>query len=860
MTNSEKKEARVAIIVPVYNDEKYLATCIESILFQTVDYWEALFIDDASYDSSAAIVETYSKQDSRIRLLKNEKNSSAWVARAKGILNISDTVEYILFADADDTLQPNMVERAYKVMSKNPVDILHFGSNVENCSHVSRTRIQNYTQYLQPPVGYLNGREIFDSFVSRDFEGHLWNKMFNAKLLQDVIKHMGQDRILPKAQDKVLYWAVCWSKPDLTYRGIADRLYNYNYGLGVEGRDSSLTLDAFRQYLCQAWTENAIAEVMAEHPNEASKYAGVIEKSRYNLVRHSVRNLMRLSLKDRAEGINMALSYWNTKLDAARLVCALAENTWEDRVTAERIIKSTLINKTDTIKNIHTIGTYYHRMDNGGIQRVIAQIIGVWHELGYNVVLFTDCDPTENDYDLPEYVKRVKIARPSSKCKNTNYVERGMSFAKLLLENEVDCMVYHSYFSDVLLYDECICKSLGIPFVIYMHNIFTKFLFTNEEKFATVACNSELADGIVCLTEPDRTWWGKFNGNVHVVINPLTFDIEKTQFAPRNNKNILFLGRMEELSKRPNDAISIAKKVIEKIPEAKMYMVGSTDNQKYMEGLQNRINRLHLENNIILCGYHKDVSQYYDDCSVFLSCSAYEGFMLTLCEAMSYGLPIVMYKLPYLATTQNNGGIVEVDQNDVDAAAESIVELFSNTDKLIDIGNKGHDFLKLLYKVDIKEQWGNIFNSLYSNNREFVPDNDKEVARMIVEDFYIGVKNRIVEDLSAVNEKQDKLIKQCRAQLDMLKLDMGILETILGESNSTVSTATKDDLSVLNKNIKKMVVALEKNNDEIAKLQKDKRVINRDLQAVLNSRSYKIGRIVTYIPRKIRDFFRRGNK
>lgn len=444
MDNSNKRSACVAIIVPVFNDEKYLETCINSILVQTVDYWEAIFVDDASSDASVGIVESYAARDSRIRLLKNAVNSSAWVARAKGILNISDSVEYILFADADDTLQPNMVERAYKVMMKRPVDILHFGSNVENCSNVSRTRIRNYTQYLQPPVCFLNGRQVFDSFVSRDFEGHLWNKMFNAKLLQDVVSHIGPDRVLPKAQDKVLYWAVCWSKPDLTYRGIADRLYNYNYGLGVEGRDSALTLEAFKQYLCQAWTENAIAEIMAEHPEEAAKYADVLEKSRYNLVRHSVRNLMRLPIKDRAAGIDMALSYWNARLDAARLVSAVAENTWNDRMTAAQILKNTAICRMQKESgNIKTIGTYYHRMDNGGIQRVIAQIIGEWHNLGYNIVLFTDCDPTENDYDLPEYVTRVKIDRPSSRCKSTNYFERGMSLARLIEEYDVDCMVYH---------------------------------------------------------------------------------------------------------------------------------------------------------------------------------------------------------------------------------------------------------------------------------------------------------------------------------------------------------------------------------------------------------------------------------
>ena len=59
--------------------------------------------------------------------------------------------------------------------------------------------------------------------------------MFKVDLLQDVIRDLGVERVLPKAQDKVLYWAACWQRENLIYRGVPDRLYNYNYGQGVEG-------------------------------------------------------------------------------------------------------------------------------------------------------------------------------------------------------------------------------------------------------------------------------------------------------------------------------------------------------------------------------------------------------------------------------------------------------------------------------------------------------------------------------------------------------------------------------------------------------------------------------------------------
>lgn len=862
MEKNNKNAARVAIVIPVYNDEQHLVNCIESILQQTAEYWEAVFVDDASTDNSVQIIERYERAEPKIRLFKNSANSSAWVARAKGILNISDSVQYILFADADDTLQPDMVESAYKAMLERPVDILHFGTNVICNGRADKKAIEKYSQYLQPPVAFLSGRKIFDSFVERSFEGHLWNKMFDAHLLQDTVNRIGPDRVLPKAQDKALYWAVCWSKPDLTYRGIATRLYNYNYGAGVEGNDSQLALADYKQYLCQAWTENVIAEIMRAHP-EAAEYGAVLEKSRYNLLRHSIRNLMRLPFHDRSAGLDMALSYWNDAMDPARIACALAEFTWGNRMDAAEMVKGSSLNRiTAPDAGIKTVGTYYHRMDNGGIQRVIVNVVEMWRRLGYNVVLFTDCDPSENDYELPAYVKRVKIALPSSKCRNTDYVERGMSLAKLIKENGVDCMVYHSYFSDVLLYDICVCKGLNVPFVLYVHNVFTKFLFELEAKFSTVARAAELADAVVCLSETDKCWWGNFNDNVHSVLNPLSFKLDPETVAERDNHNILFLCRMVEFPKRPGDAITIAKKVIAKIPDAKLYMVGSTDNKRYMDRLQNRINKLQLENNIVLCGFHKDVEEFYQSCSVFLSCSAFEGFPLTLCEAMSYGLPVVMYELPYLETAKNNEGIISVKQCDTDAAVDAIVGLFSDREKLIATGNKGKEFLENMYRQDLVAQWKDVFGTLFAPRSAEDNAQNRIIAKMLIEDYYAGVasRNKDMDAASSINKRQDELIKQCRSQLDLLKAGLGDLEKILGSGGSAASSLTKNEITAVNANLSKVVSALEETNRETTKLRKEKAAINGDLQAILNSRSYKIGRLITYFPRKIRDFFKRQKK
>lgn len=827
----------VSIIIPMYNDEEFVVKCLESVKFQTANFWEAWIIDDCSTDSSVKIAENFCADDLRFHILKNEKNSSAWICRAKGILASSESVKYIMFADADDSLALNAVERVVELMERDPVDILHFGTNCDNCG-------KKYLEYLQPPIKKLYGREVFDSFVERSFEGHLWNKMFDAQLLRDTINHVGAELYLPKAQDKVLYWAVCWQRNDLTYRGVGDKLYNYNFGQGVEGGKDELTLEQYRQYLYQANAENVITDIMNEHPEDIGEYSGIMEKSRYNLARHSARNWFRVCGNEKKSALEETAKFWNRPLDSARLVCGLAEFSWNNNMELSQLAGETgLFKTTKKPGDIKVIGTYYHRMDNGGIQRVIAELVKYWHESGYEIVVFTDNDPQPEDYELPEYVTRVRIDRPASKCAAGNYFERGMSFARLIQEYNVDCMVYHSYFSDVLLYDTLICKSMNVPFVLYYHNVFSRYLRYNDPKFSSIPEYSKLADALVCLDKTSAEWWKCFNGNVHTVLNPLTFDLESTPVAERNNHNILFLGRLVEEAKHPLDSIDIIAKVVEKIPDAKLYIVG-TGEKKYLEKLNNRIAEFNMQGSVIMCGFDNDVTKYYLKSSVFLCCSSHEGFPMTLVECMSFGLPLVMYDLPYLTIAENNDGIISVPQRDTEAAAEEICRLLEERDTLISTGNAGRAYLEEMYKTDIDAQWDNIFNSINNFTPDYGSKENIMLANVIVNDYSDGAKasTKNNERLKFVEEKLEwnrKELKKNEHKVNVKFSDVPVLRDTI-----------KVEFASCKNEIKKM-------NSELMKSYAESKRYLEEIYSIRASFSYKLGRFITWLPRMIRGLFKK---
>ncbi|MES9697320.1 glycosyltransferase [Bacillus sp. JJ927] len=100
----------MSVIIPVYNAEKYITQCIESLLNQTLRECEFIFINDGSTDNSEKIIEDYKKINDRITLI-NQENQGVSIARNRG-LDVS-TGEYVGFVDADDYIEKDMYEMLY---------------------------------------------------------------------------------------------------------------------------------------------------------------------------------------------------------------------------------------------------------------------------------------------------------------------------------------------------------------------------------------------------------------------------------------------------------------------------------------------------------------------------------------------------------------------------------------------------------------------------------------------------------------------------------------------------------------------------------------------------------------------------
>jgi len=114
----------ISIIIPVYNCDKYLDTCIQSILMQSFSNFEVICIDDNSTDNSLFILERYAKKDERIKILINDENKGSGYSRNKA-LDIANG-KYIFFLDSDDWIEDETLEFLYNRCEKDDLDVIMF--------------------------------------------------------------------------------------------------------------------------------------------------------------------------------------------------------------------------------------------------------------------------------------------------------------------------------------------------------------------------------------------------------------------------------------------------------------------------------------------------------------------------------------------------------------------------------------------------------------------------------------------------------------------------------------------------------------------------------------------------------------
>ena len=257
-----------SIVIPAYNVERYLRSCLQSVENQEFGDYQVVIVDDASTDGSLVIAEEYASKDDRFSVVSHGENRGLHLARKTGVENANG--EYVLFLDSDDELASGVLDALHARISADPVDILHFGAKVVPHGAVLECECNALEKSLNGEVGKRIGNEILQTIFDEDFgyvqDWRMIQRVFHAPLLRRAFSEM-EDARLERAEDSYECFVACaLAESADTYDACIG--YVYHYGRGITGT-SKIDADRY-DFFCSSFSAciKAAERFAAEHPSD----------------------------------------------------------------------------------------------------------------------------------------------------------------------------------------------------------------------------------------------------------------------------------------------------------------------------------------------------------------------------------------------------------------------------------------------------------------------------------------------------------------------------------------------------------------------------------------------------------------
>lgn len=255
----------VSVITPVYNREKYLVECVESILKQTYQNFEFIIIDDKSIDNTLKIAKNYALKDSRIKLLENDKNIGATLSFNRG-LNISKG-SYIARMDSDDISLPERLQKQVEIFEGwkdlealgsgailidsegREIKRKQFPSDFNNIKNLLKVGVPVFDPSVMMRASFLKTIKGFDDRLAPADDYHLWLTLFKQK---KIISNVNDYLIKYRLHDANL--TVLLANEQLKKTFLALKIFNSKYTTN-EFFDKNLNISYtnFQQLLIAKW-------------------------------------------------------------------------------------------------------------------------------------------------------------------------------------------------------------------------------------------------------------------------------------------------------------------------------------------------------------------------------------------------------------------------------------------------------------------------------------------------------------------------------------------------------------------------------------------------------------------------------
>ena len=844
---NQTPNVKVSVLIPVHNMLPYLRQCLDSVISQSLREIEIICID-SSDDGSTDLLRDYEARYANLRCIHYEEPFFLVRSRKYAVQQASG--EYIMFLGADDYLEENACERAYEAIRENGADILQFGSIVENGGRLPSNRIAVFSKNVNKRPGKsISGDLLRACFVEKKFGWTLWNKIYKGDLCREAFQALEEDRFTCAEE---LYTTFCFLERATEYTSISDSLHHCCYGRDVTGK-KSLSLDDYR-FVCEG---TKVFRALERHVNGGRvqgglDYQDVMQAVKlYLLSDQGSKLLTQMAEEDKAAALSVFREAWDCSLPELLGNLYLAFNKRRAEFVALVNRHAGELGLKQHPRKIKTVALYFRSLVNGGAQRVIAVLANrlAEYEQGgghpYRVIVVTDEEPQKDDYPLSPRVIRYEL--PSYQECEEDFTPRMEALTRLFETYSVDIFI-NSMWDYLCSFWDMLCTKLNPSHPAYFfhaHNCFVCLWSKPENSVMEMFDDYALSDGIITLSEADRTYWSAVNPCVCHIPNPCFISETKKNERSAGSGTILLLARMA-WQKRPLEILRIMEYVVQEIPDVRCRIVGG-GNANLLTKLGTRIQETGLGNNVMLEGFHTDVEPYYAESDVFVLTSEFEGFALTLFESAAHGIPTVTYELPYLSYYDEIDGWDCVPQMDAAAAARRIITILQDREEWEKRSATLYETFQRFNAHDILKAWISFFNQWETG--VFPPK--KDVSGNMFQMMFLEAGKFHTSGMKKLLDEKSKLTKETAT----LAKANAKLETRLQKEQEKLQ-AEKEKLQAVKEKLQavkeKLQAVKEKHAQGIERLRAER----GKNEALRSSVSFRIGRVLTWPLRIIRDIVR----
>lgn len=360
--------------------------------------------------------------------------------------------------------------------------------------------------------------------------------------------------------------------------------------------------------------------------------------------------------------------------------------------------------RTNKIKTVAlTCGMY----SKGGAERVISNLLPILQEKGYELVLITG-KKVENEYPIVPGVKRFAFVNDLSKP-----LEYFRELEKIIAENNIDAVCIHiPFFGTQFNYMVMLFKLLGVYTIAVNHTSIPVFsgIFGDIRDCSQIYT---LLDYLVVLSHHDEKQWKSIGINAVCITNPINMPpVESRSRRTEMRNNLLWVGRISNSIKGVFSCVYIIEAIKKSMPDIQLKIIGYPETQKDLDELRSLIIEHDVQDNIEICGYNSNPSEFYKKADLMIMTSPGEGFPMVLVEAKAYGLPIVMYDLPYLYFVEDGRGLITVPQGDYNGLASEVTKILLSDHEYNKLCDESLESYLDYISIDIGDKWKELFDSL----------------------------------------------------------------------------------------------------------------------------------------------------